>query len=180
MHERIPSSRRVSRHKIRRLYKSDARGLVDEDLINQVAYEFYARCRALLAAVQQAEAKPAQRRREVVERPAEWEGFVKQARYPWEITWRVELEPGRYETGKGEDRTAALKHFVAELPRARLPREKMLLINQLTHACHNSLKAGDPHPLAVQLIAGSEADLLTMFNDLAYGRQHLSGIKDDE
>ncbi|MBN1287313.1 MAG: hypothetical protein JXB47_18075 [Anaerolineae bacterium] len=168
--------KKVPRHKIRRLYESDALRFSDEDLINDVAYGFYARCLYLLG-VPPGEVEPAPRRRAVVERPAEWEGFVKRARYPWEVAGRVELAPDRYRRSGDDESTAAMRHFVAELPHARRPREKMLLINQLTHACHDSLKTDEPRPLAVDLIAGAKAKVLAMFDDLAYGRRDLPGIK---
>lgn len=36
-------ARRVSRRDIQRLYESDARGLLDEELLDRVHYAFYAR-----------------------------------------------------------------------------------------------------------------------------------------
>jgi hypothetical protein len=38
-------ARRGSRHKVRRLYESDAQGLLDTDLLDEVGYGMYARCR---------------------------------------------------------------------------------------------------------------------------------------
>ena len=37
-------ARRVSRAKVRRLYQSDALGLLDRDLLDEVGYGMYARC----------------------------------------------------------------------------------------------------------------------------------------
>ena len=39
---------RVPRYKILRLYENDALGLLDEELVDEVAYGFYARCRSIL------------------------------------------------------------------------------------------------------------------------------------
>ena len=41
---------RVRRSTIRLLYERDARGLVDEELIDEAAFGFYARCRSILDA----------------------------------------------------------------------------------------------------------------------------------
>ena len=44
----IRESRRVPRHKIRRLYESDARGMLDEELLDDVGYGIYARCQDII------------------------------------------------------------------------------------------------------------------------------------
>src|SRR5436305_3499491 len=43
---------RVNPHKIRRLYETDARGIVDEELIEEVGFALYSRCRSILAATE--------------------------------------------------------------------------------------------------------------------------------
>ena len=44
---RIKWPLKVRPHKIRQLYENDAKGIVDEDLINDVGYALYARCEAI-------------------------------------------------------------------------------------------------------------------------------------
>jgi hypothetical protein len=39
---------RVPPHTIRRLYETDARGIVDEEQVDEVGYALYARCRSIL------------------------------------------------------------------------------------------------------------------------------------
>jgi len=46
--ELVRWANRVSPGKIRRLYESCARGIVDEHLLDEVAYGFYARCESIL------------------------------------------------------------------------------------------------------------------------------------
>ncbi len=167
--------KKVPNRKIRRLYAGDARALLDDALVDEVAYGFYAHCMSLLADLGVDPSDAAQpRSKPVVERPARWEGFVKKARHTWEITWREDFED--YETGNPIE---AMAYFVTRLPRAKSPREKMLLINRLTHECHNSVRASDEdHPLATALMTGTKAKILEMFNDLAYGRRTLPGVRD--
>ena len=43
-------ARRVEQDKIRRLYETDARGIVDEELIDDVGYAMLARCESILIA----------------------------------------------------------------------------------------------------------------------------------
>src|SRR5947209_2928158 len=43
---------RVPRQQIRRLYESDARGVLDEELVQDVALAFYLRCQSILIATE--------------------------------------------------------------------------------------------------------------------------------
>ena len=45
--EQIKWARRVSQDTIRRLYTLDAKGIVDEELIDEVGYAMYARCESI-------------------------------------------------------------------------------------------------------------------------------------
>src|SRR5438552_1783938 len=43
---------RVNPHKIRRLYETDARGIVDDELIEEVGFALYSRCQSILIATE--------------------------------------------------------------------------------------------------------------------------------
>jgi hypothetical protein len=45
---RVRWAKRVSPHKIHRLYESDAQGMLDEDLLDDVGYGIYVCCRECL------------------------------------------------------------------------------------------------------------------------------------
>ncbi len=47
--ERPTWAPRLPRREIARLYETDARGIVNEDLVNEVGYGLFARCRSVLA-----------------------------------------------------------------------------------------------------------------------------------
>jgi hypothetical protein len=47
-----PWAPRVPRHEIARLYATDARGIVDEEMIDEVGYGLLARCEAILIATE--------------------------------------------------------------------------------------------------------------------------------
>src|SRR5262245_61838332 len=55
MDDKIRWARKVSRAKIRQLYQTDARGIMDETLIDEVGTALYARCQSVLR-VSQAQA----------------------------------------------------------------------------------------------------------------------------
>ncbi|HEY3341750.1 MAG TPA: hypothetical protein VGK81_07020, partial [Anaerolineae bacterium] len=48
---------RVKQNLIRRLYETDARGIYDEELIDEVGYALLARCEAFIAAVEASRGK---------------------------------------------------------------------------------------------------------------------------
>src|SRR5260370_21975872 len=43
---------RVNPHKIRRLYETDARGIVDDELIEELGFALYSRCQSILIATE--------------------------------------------------------------------------------------------------------------------------------
>jgi hypothetical protein len=45
-------ARRVARDKVRRLYESDAQGRLDVELLDDVGYGFYVRCRDMFQVAQ--------------------------------------------------------------------------------------------------------------------------------
>jgi hypothetical protein len=160
-------SRKVPRHLIRQLYRGDALGLLDAELVDDVAYRLYGRCIDLL---ERANADPQaltpKKQTRVVERPPAWEGFVKRQRYPWEIGWRVDLAD--YAPGSPLEVVA---YYAVKLPAARTPREKKILINRLVHECHESLRSPPEEgaPLAVEIIAGGAPQILALLDELAAG-----------
>ena len=57
---------RVPQHTIKRLYETDARGIYDEELIDEIGWGLHARCQSLL----EAEAPPAEGRADGAEEAA--------------------------------------------------------------------------------------------------------------
>jgi hypothetical protein len=56
-----------------------------------------------------------------------------------------------------------------EFPRARDPREKMLAIDRVVHALHESLNQVWTTPASVNLIEGTRDDVIAFLDSLAYG-----------
>ncbi len=53
----------------------------------------------------------------------------------------------------------------------------MLAIDRLIHGFHWSQKYGSTRPVAVNLIEGKLADVITFLDDLTYGAQSTPGIE---
>jgi hypothetical protein len=66
--------------------------------------------------------------------------------------------------------------FIAAWPQARTPRDKMLAIDGLIHACHGEWQGSKGRPAACNLIEGTMRELIGFLDELAYGPQSTEGI----
>jgi hypothetical protein len=182
-------SRRVAADKIRRLYESDARGMLDEDLLDDVGYGIYVRCRDLVEVAEAWRGRVKCRacgnailRQGVDVGPVGDKAEVLACdRCAWRITW------GDYHkslSGKSlhacgcEDLFAS---FVREWPAARSPQQKMLLIDNLIHAFHvwdegfgEELGA----PVGRNVIAATGSAVTALIDELAYGMGSTPGLQE--
>jgi hypothetical protein len=171
---KIEWARRVRPALIRRLYTQDARGIRDEELIDEVGYALLARCETI---------------RRVTLRlcafcggklsggpPAETP--IRCAGCGWRSTW------GRYRRsykGKrihGGRAYPAFTRFLAAFPAARTPEEKMIQIDRLVHAVHEAAGLVWATPAACNLIEAKRDEVLCLLNDLAVGAVSTPGVTD--
>jgi hypothetical protein len=158
-------ARRVAPQKIRRLYASDAAGIVDEDLINEVGYAFYARCEAVWLVTE--------RRCIQCKAPCEvditGESVITCPDCGWSLDWEQYKRSYR---GKRIHGGRAYPHFLTymeDFERATTPRDKMLAIDKVIHALHESLAWHQTTPAAVNLIAAKRDEVIELLETLAYG-----------
>jgi len=172
---------RVPRWKIARLYEGDASGLVDEALVDDVAYAFYARCESMVVTAE------AHRGRAtcpvcsgVVEHNWNKDAVLVCGACGWKGQW------GRYwRTYKGKRLKAGglepfCREYISRFPSAKSTREKMLLIDWLIHRFHWEGREGLPgRPGAVGLIGGSahEVDAFLQNLNLAGGISPVSEME---
>jgi hypothetical protein len=180
----------VPKSKLRRLYESDAKGLLDEQLLDDVGISLLLRCESILVVAEarcgnvrcpQCEeddvrtAIPRQRlkgdpRNEVVTCP----------RCGWQITWgeyaksfkRRQLNLG----GAGP----AFETYLHAYRAARTPQAKLLAIDALIHAFHYSLpRLPDlpTRPAACNLIEGRLTDVVHFLNELTFGQVYTAGLQ---
>ncbi len=160
---------RVRRQKIFRLYERVAQGIVDEELIDDVAYAFYARCQDMKRIAERRIVCPACRYEFPHPHPARQP--VQCAQCDWQVTWR-----DYFNTYKGKQfmaPTSAVEAFLQGLPRCKTPRNKLLLVDTLIHECHKGLKRGGEQlytrPVAVNLIEGNMNQVIAFMENLPYG-----------
>ena len=158
---------RVTKAEIRRLYDTDARGIYDEDLINEVGYGLLARCDSFVVAVGATLGElPCPRCCEPVKREE-----VMRCACGWELRWDDYFKTIQHKQLSGaEPVLKQFREFIAEFPRARTPREKMMLIDRLIHGFHWYYKDNSPtRPVAINLIEGRLSDVVEFLDGITYG-----------
>ena len=164
-------ARRVPPHKIRRLYLLDAKGIVDEELIDEVGYAMYARCESIRT-VTEAHAGRAKcpscgeivRHHWKKDEPLDCE-------CGWSVTWGEYLKSYQGKQLHGGAAFPAFVEFHEHWPDARAPRDKLLLIDKLIHALHVNMPRPEilfARPAAVNLIEGKMREISALLDELAY------------
>ncbi len=153
-----------------RLYELDALGLEDEDLVDEVGYGLYQRCRSILMVTDARQVDCPQCGALIESRGERWSrlnpvvceacGF--KATYgQWRDSWRKQEL-------MGGNAVAVYRAYFAAYPAARTYAEKLLLVDRLIHAFHFSMRQSRTfRPVAQQLIAGSAEQVLAFLDRLS-------------
>lgn len=171
--ERIRWASKVPQKLIWDLYQSDAAGLLDEDLLADVGFRLYHRCRCNYLVT----------RREV-ECPRCGAVFALRETAPWrfepglntcptpECGWQFTAEQWhdswKHRDLLGSAAVPAIETYLRDYPRAKTPQARMLCIDQLIHAFHISLQSGKLNrAFANNLIEGSHEQVIALLDRLA-------------
>jgi hypothetical protein len=169
---------------IRRLYTLDAKGIVDEELIDEVGYAMYARCLAIqdVTRAHFGRANCPRCRSEVRRSEEDVRSWRKDERMAcacgWSTTWGEFHKTYRRRQLVGGNAYPAFKGFIAAWPQARTARDKMLTIDRLIHECHEDAKERWARPAACNLIEGNMTEMIRFLDELAYGPQSTPGLEE--
>jgi len=187
---KIRWAKRVEPQKIRRLYESDAQGMLDVELLDDVGYGFYICCRELLELGEAIRGRIKCRNcgATIVRQTVDG----KFSRDPMELltcaecSWQImcgdyhksllRIEPGGPELC-AEEQLAEV--FVQNWPRARSPRQKLLLIDELIHEFHMHYRAVGS-PLGWSVVRATGRQLIELLEDLAYGLGSTPGLEETQ
>jgi predicted RNA-binding Zn-ribbon protein involved in translation (DUF1610 family) len=176
---------RIKMAKIARLYHLDALGLIDEEIIDEVGYGLYQRCRSILMVTDAKEVDCPQcgglikcrAKRWSRENPVWCEACGFRATYgQWRDSWRKQELIGG-------NAVPFYRAYFEAFPKTRTPAEKLMLIDRLIHAFHFSQRQGRTfRPVAQQLIKGSAEGVLAFLDQLsgvnyATGDLNLSSVE---
>jgi len=175
---------RVPRYKIAQLYHSDARGIQDEDLVDEVGYALLARIEACLVVTEAHRGRVQCPRcraiihREVGRRKPASDEMLKCAGCGWQLPWSEYHKSYRKKHLGSAGLKTYFKDFAAQFPKARGYREKLVLIDTLLHRYHWELEGEPGGPGAVNLIGGTRNEVIAFLNELTYGERSTPGLKD--
>lgn len=161
---------KVDPGKIKKLYELDAKGIYDEDLLDDIGTSFYARCDSMLLVtsanlghplcfVCRTEMPHTYQRDFVLECP----------NCGWSITVGEYGDSYKGQTLNGVGALPELREFIEKYPLAKTYAEKMLLIDFLVHTFHGNLNDEPSRPTSTNIIEGNAGEIANLIFSLAYG-----------
>ena len=174
-------ARPVRQDKVRRLYETDARGIMDEELIDDVGCALYLRCRSILAVTEAAQGRVAcPRCSESISRVEKGNSAPSLAERlccigcGWHATWGRYRQTYQGQQLYGAGGLEAFRTFLARFDQAHTAREKLFAIDRLIHSFHYNLSAGaktptPSRPAAANVLEGSLAEVVGFLDRLSHG-----------
>ena len=157
----------VSRQDLKRLYNSDAKGITDEALLNDIGFTLYTRClisREVYDLMEKGKVK-CLHCGSVIDYADVMECACGQ-RY----TYREYRQSYRANNMPRGEASGIFDNFISDWERAKENAAKMRLIDNLIHEFHVSSKAGTKNrPVGVNLIQGTKEQITALIEELAYG-----------
>jgi ribosomal protein S27AE len=162
---------RVNPSKIRRLYEMDARGILDEELIDQVGFALYSRCQSILTATEaHAGRVKCPRCGTVIVHNWDREAVLQCGRCSWRVKWGDYLATYQDRHLHGGGALDAFSAYITRFEQAHSPHQRMIAIDCLIHAFHWELVKDPGRSAAINLIYGKNAQQVFDFlNNLTYG-----------
>lgn len=181
-HAKFHWAERVSRRDIQRLYESDAQGMLDEDLLDQVHFAIHARVLDMFE-VREAQQTGRVRCRQCGEYLTHF--FRMGSRHKPNV---LKCEQCGWQTTCGEfydsytgrsllpgSATELFETYLERFPKARTSPEKMLLIDWLIHQFH-VMQGVARMPVGQNVIEGTTDQVRELIETLAYGSAGTPGL----
>ncbi len=174
-------SPRLSKGKLRRLYESQAESLLDEDLLEEVGWTLFLRCRDILTVDEAKHGRVACPRcarqglstiilRGLKTTRTTEDQFITCPVCGWQITWRDYASSYDRRQLNAGGATQAFARYVQAYPAAQTAQRKMLEIDRLIHEFHYSYSARPDQPTrpaGVNLIEGKLEGVIVFLNELS-------------
>lgn len=172
---------RVSQNLIRRLYETDAKGIYDEDLIDEVGYGLLARCESFIEANEGRGGRVKCFRCGTIIDNAWATGPATCPKCAWQVEWNDYFPSMKGKQLSGaEPVLAVMREFIGQFSRTRDLREKTFAIDRLIHQFHwyvNTKKnLRSVRPMAANLIEGKVSDIVAFLDKLTYGEASTPGM----
>jgi predicted RNA-binding Zn-ribbon protein involved in translation (DUF1610 family) len=170
----------VKPHLVRRLYENDAQGLCDEELLNEVGWALYSRCKSFILAMEASHGRVhCPGCDEIVTHTHKAKEVLRCPKCGWECLLKDYLKTIKNQQLNGGSEVVGLfQDYVDRFPKASLPTEKMLLVDMLIHGFHHFIRSGRTRrPVGVNLIDGNLEFVIDFLDRLAYGSASTPGLQ---
>jgi len=177
---------RVSRRDIQRLYESDAQGLLDEELLDQVHYAIWARVCDMFE-VREAQqlgrvkcrqcGEPILRSYQMGSRHKS--KILKCEKCAWQVTCGEFYESYSGRSLLPGSVVNLFENYLERFPKAKTPAEKILLIDWLIHQFH-VMQGVARMPVGQNVIQGTTDQVRELIETLAYGPGSTRGLSSSE
>lgn len=169
---------KVSRKNLQRLYQSDAKGIIDDELLDDVGFTFYVRCKQAKEVMELLEKGRilCHHCGTVIQAKSYTEPIKCQCGYIY--TYREYRRSCRAASMPAGRATPIFNDFIEKWPACKTAPQKMMTIDWLIHECHVTLMSGEKgRSVCVNLIDGTLSQISDLINKLAYG-ENISKILD--
>ena len=169
---RLPTwAPRLRKSQVERLYKSCGQGVLDEELIDDVGFSLYARCKSMLEVTASVRGKPVcPECGAAVERSRGPEAMLDCPSCGWKCPWKAYKKTHQRKGLFAGGMEPFVREFVEKFRTTRSHSERLVLIDTLIHRFH--WESGDKpggRPSAVSLIEGKMKDIMPFLDRLTYG-----------
>jgi hypothetical protein len=170
-------ARRVRPELIRRLYELDAKGVQDDELLNEAGYAIYARCESIRIATEAHFGRLTCRKcRAIIPHHGGKDTQLVCGECGWSTTWAGYHTSYKRQQLHGGKAYPDFLAFLERWPAARTYRDKLLEIDRLVHALHVDAKYGFARPAAVNILEVTMREARELMQELAYGTASTPGL----
>jgi hypothetical protein len=164
---------RLRKSQIEKLYNSCAKGLMDEELIDDVGFSLYARCLSTLEVSEAVRGRPKCPKCEaIMKRTWKPDEVLRCSNCHWQCPWKIYQKTYQRKNLNAGGMEVFIKEFVRKFRNTRSHSARLVLIDTLIHRYHweGSGKSGG-RPGACGLIQGKMKNIMPFLDRLNYGDQ---------
>jgi len=170
-------AKKIPPQKIKKLYELDAKGIYDEELVDDVGISLYARVDSMLMVTSsnlgQAVCIEC---RAVIPHSYQRDFILECPKCGWSISYGEYNDSYKGQTLNGVGALPELEKFSKEYPLAKTYAEKMRLIDFLIHSFHGNINIEPSRPTATNIIEGSAGEIAKLIFTLSYGEGSTTAV----
>jgi ribosomal protein L37AE/L43A len=159
---------RVTKAQITKLYHSVGRGMLDEELIDEVGFALLARCESIIEATEASRGSIACPKCRKINKH-EGTGLISCGHCSWTCQWRDYQRTYQKKQLHAGGIEEFLREFILKVPTVKSAGERLVMIDTLIHRFHWENSACPSRAAACNLIEGKMTDIVAFLDQLSYG-----------